>query len=553
MKQNTNMKTETVLIRAASICISIVLLVSTLATATRNDEPVSLAAVSQATLSFMGADDTHSDNVSSHATIDTAGELMLGSFSSIRLDTYSEIALAGVNFDEQTQAVQEAKILVQAGRVWLTNHVMGSQIRLADDQLVVTNQGGTLLFDKSVSEGENTTNTRITATSGASAIALLAPGTEDIFFETALAPGKTIVISPELVTTLLNASDKVSRALAWESEVERTELVADAFYKDNITRDAFRANQLVDRLQTTLDAYQPSLFDTVREMLTVLPAAKKRFWQKNIGTVLARAIENPNSIDWDRVTHDVLLYPEARDVLAAIVPYARFAVSDALPEATRKTLATLATLDDEISKAAGLDTLAPVHAAAQQLYFAAIDQDNVAQHLATYQMHIDAVDALTPIAAELLANQLAAIAKKYPNETAALSAYFDMPAVTDAVAANQIADYLSLARALTHAGRTNTAATVLSRLAQIAELNSYHFDADTLAVIATNGKELNAQIAYVQSLHGSAPFNADAYATWKDEQETAQTANTEVSKQTMNINTAKKRAPRVRPAQTEEN
>ena len=396
------MKTETLLMRVTSVLVSIVLLVGTLTAATSSDEPISLTAVAEAYLSFTDVDGTQVNDISSRATINTAGELMLGSFGSIRLDEYSEIALAGVDFDEQTQTVSEAEVFVRAGRVWLTNHVMGSTIRLADDQLVITNDGGALLFDKSINAADGTSYTRITAVSDASSIGLLAPGTEDIFFETALAPDKTVIISPELITALLNASDKVSRALAWESEVERAELVADTFYKDNITRDAFIANQLVDRLETTLAAYQPSLFDNMREVLTVLPAAKKRFWQKNVGVVLARAIDNPNSIDWDRVTNEVAQYPEARDVLAAIVPYARFAVSDALPDTTRETLATLAEIDTELSEAAGVETLEPVHAAAQQLNFAAADADAVEQYLAEYQKNIE-VAKLTAAATEMIA------------------------------------------------------------------------------------------------------------------------------------------------------
>ena len=121
-----------------------------------------------------------------------------------------------------------------------------------------------------------------------------------------------------------------------------------------------------------------------------------------------------------------------------------------------------------------------------------------------------------------------------------------MPTATDTAAANEIADYLSLARVLTHAGETTAAADVLSQLALLAEMNEYAFDATVLAAVMTNGKELNSQIAYVQSLHGSAPYSEDGYADWQLENYVEEPVVEIIEAQ------PKKRMPRVRAARQTE-
>lgn len=515
IQKQTAMANPHVTYRFAGVVLGCILLAVILPIMASTDEPVHLVETAPATIDFTPAGTSKHSDVPIGAQVQNAGTIELGLFAALRLDKYSAVTIADVVFNHKTRTIKNAKILVKTGRVWLANHVAGSRISLADERVVVKSEGGSLLFDKTPPSAAGEAFTRISAVTNPATIAFIVPGEAKIFYETALPPNKSVVLSPELVTSLLNASDRVTRASVWQSKLEPADKSIDTFYTDNKTLDAFTISRLVDDLQTTLAAHKPSLFTSVREQLTFLPAAKARYWRDHAGSTLLTALENPGSIDWQRIAKSVLPYPSAREVFATLVPYTRLIASSALPQKTKVSLEVLASLDGALSSAGGVDPIPVSSAALREIAFtnSATEKEAAfrAQHLKNFvalarDLPADAIELCAAgIAAELSRSGAATTAAAYK-----LLITKDATTLT-----NLLTSSIALADTLASATHAESATIIVEKTkADLAAATHTLPSTEPLKNLAQRISEVEHKITYLGTLHGSATFDSDAYSKW---------------------------------------
>lgn len=494
--------------------LAVAILATTLVTVGTRGEPVHLVDNTPPAASFTPQDRTIATAVPMGAKIEQPGELKFGNFAALRLDKYSSVTLATLDFNERTRAIENAKILVKTGRVWLANHVVGAPIALADDRVVVTSLGGAVLFDKTPTASADEPFTRIAAVTNPLMLDFITPGATTVFYRAVLPPGRSITLSAELVTALLNAGTRTARADTFTTHIEDASKLAGTFYTDNATLDAFAISRLLDDLDRTLATYETSMFDAVREALTFVPAAKARYWQNHAGAVLVAALSNPDNVDWEPIARAVLPYPDARAVFAALVPYTRLTASGALPPKTKTMLASLAKLDSALSRISGITPLTPDATAMREMLFASAFSDQLAirdAYLARVATTLP--DAPTERTEFLTAALAPLVAKVGTNEAAALIAA--LTAGDGGALANQIGHEFTTLTTLVAAGRRDAAETLSSKLTADLASATTLLPGESTAAFSDRLPELTRRIAYLGTLHGAAPkFDETAYQTW---------------------------------------